>query len=67
MVVAKLMVVIAVVVVAVDVVAEGVGAVGALAFCLGRPGSNSGSDLVFSVQNCCQSILTGYRAFSSNV
>ena len=41
------MVVIAVVVVAVDVVAEGVGAEGALAFCLGRPGSNSGSDLGF--------------------
>ena len=40
----------------------------AMAFCLGRPGSNPGSDFgFFSVQNCCQSILTGCRAFSNNV
>ena len=40
----------------------------AMAFCLGRPGSNPGSDFgFFSVQNCCQSILTGCWAFSNYV
>ena len=40
----------------------------AMAFCLGRPGSNPGSDFgFFSVQNCCQSILTGCWAFSNNL
>ena len=37
----------------------------AMAFCLGRSGSNPGTDLGFlSVQNCCQSMC---RAFSINV
>ena len=40
----------------------------AMAFCQGRPGSNPGTDLgFFSVQNCCQSILTGCQAFSNYV
>ena len=40
----------------------------AMAFCLGKLGSNPGSDLgFFTVQNCCQSILTVCQAFSNNV
>ena len=40
----------------------------AMAFCLGRLGSNPGLDFgFFLVQNCCQSILTRCRAFSINV
>ena len=39
-----------------------------MAFCLGRPGSNPGTDFgFFSSQNCCQSVLTGCWAFSNNV
>ena len=40
----------------------------ALAFCLGRPGSNPRTDFgFFSGQNYCLSILTGCPAFSNNV
>ena len=39
-----------------------------VALCLGRPGLNPGMDLgAFSIQKCCQSILTGCQAFSNNV
>ena len=40
----------------------------AMAFCLGRPGLNPGTDFgFFSVQNRCQSILNGWQAFSNKV
>ena len=40
----------------------------AMVFCLGRPGLNPRSGFgFFSFQNCCQSILSGCRAFSNNV
>ena len=35
----------------------------AMAFCLGRQGSNPGMDLGFFHQNFCQSILTGWGFF----
>ena len=45
----------------IQIYGSGVGTSGrAMGFCLGRPGLNPRTGLgFFSIQNCCQSILTG--------
>ena len=44
---------------------DGGGAsVRAVTFCPSKPGLNPEIDLAFLVQNCCESILIGRKAFS---